>query len=62
MVPIEDDSCEQSRQYKKMPKRKEYSTNELREICPSLYQNGRKARIVKNTLEEIEIISRLKEH
>ena len=61
MVPIEDDS-EPSRNFKKAPQKKEYSTNQLRDICPSLYQNGRKARLIKNALEEIDIISRLKDH
>ena len=44
-----------------MPPRKEYTTNDLRMICPNLYTTGKKARLMSNALEEIDIIGKLKD-
>ena len=31
-------------------------------ICPNLYTTGKKARLMSNALEEIDIIGKLKDH
>ena len=61
MVHIEDDEFDDEGTRKRVPLRKEYSTTDLRMICPNLYQHGKKADVIKNVLDEIDILGQIKE-